>query len=105
MSAPNDPVDVSLSLLARTTRNLAPAPAPLAVVRILAARRRTGRRARRLLVLVSAASAVPLLIVLSAWRLHPAAPSGPLLVAALLAGSLGVAIDGLARVAGEVPPP
>ncbi|HQQ75921.1 MAG TPA: hypothetical protein PLB01_01080 [Thermoanaerobaculia bacterium] len=100
MSETSDPVEASLASLARSTRSAAPRPVPFAVVRILAERRRAEFRSRRLLAFVALASAAPMLIVLVAWGLRPAAASGSLLAASVLALAVVPAIDGIGRLAG-----
>jgi hypothetical protein len=100
MSETSDPVEASLASLARSTLAAAPRPVPFAVVRILAERRRAEIRSRRLLALVALASAAPLLIVLAAFVLRPAAASGSLLAASVLALAVVPAIDGFGRLAG-----
>lgn len=103
MSETSDPVKASLASLARSTLAAAPRLVPFAVVRILAERRRAELRSRRLLAFVALASAAPMLIVIVAWVVRPAAADGYLIAAIVLALAVAPAIDGIARIAGMRP--
>ena len=85
MTTDRDDVDIHLSALAAATRAAAPRPAPPAVIRILAERRRVASRARRLEWLVAAACAAPVVTVLLARGIGPGNAPGALAVVACLA--------------------
>lgn len=97
MKPTDDPLDAALASLGRSTVASAPEPAPPAVLRVLAARRAAQLGAKRLLVLLAVAAAVPVPVLLAGWSLSPPGPGRTLTGALLVAGSLALSTSGLVR--------
>ncbi|KAA0256441.1 hypothetical protein FBQ97_04865 [Acidobacteria bacterium ACD] len=97
MNPTDDPLDAPLASLGRSTAASAPAPAPPAVIRALAARRAAEVGARKLLVLLAVATAVPVPVLITGWILSPPGPGRASTGALLVAFSLALSISGLAR--------
>jgi hypothetical protein len=100
MNSEFDAIAGQIASLARSTLAAAPAPAPFAVIRILAERRHTELAARRVLVLLAIASLAPMVLVLAAWVLSPDSTTAFPMASAIVTLALFPSIAAIGRVAG-----
>lgn len=104
MTPGSDPIATHLARVAETTVAAAPAPPPLAVLRILAERRGAQLAAHRVLVRLTIVSLAPTAVVLLAWLLRPGVADDAALPGLLLALTLAPALGAIARWLGALHP-
>jgi hypothetical protein len=104
MTPGSDPIATDLTRLAESTLAAAPAPLPLALLRILAERRGAQVAVHRVLVRLTAVSLAPTAVVLLAWLLRPGVANDAAFPGLLLALTLAPPLGSIARLLGALHP-